>query len=657
MNLFLQNSINQLKTKKSLGKISFFLIGVLSTIWFLIRVIPKPQRATYPCMRAAAPFMSSFVIYIASICGASILLKRFPKGFKAVQLSLTALFFVAALSIPAISTINEKKALLNAPALEEPNSPMGNAQGINPGRVVWVWNPDATDENLPLDKYGKGAKYYMDKYTNQDEVDKMLVAAVTKLTDESSVKEAWDEIFKYHNQKRGKGAVSYKAGEIVFLKINRTSSWGGNFDRNSLERVTTNSNYGICETSPQLVTSVLRHLVNEVGVAQENIVIGDPMKHIYESDYDKWHTEFPNITYLDVDRSSLGRTQVVKSSTAKIDYSDRGEVLREGDWNSALTGKAIQTDNLYTIFEEMEYMINLPTMKSHKHGGVTMFAKNHFGSHTRGDAKHLHGGLVKMYNDPIRNQYGMYRVLTDIMGHELLGGKNLVYLMDALYSSDMEVTQPNKYQKAPWNNDWTSSIFISQDPVAIESVGFDILYYEYDGTNGYEEFPHYGAVDDYLHQAADKANWPEGIIYDPENDGTEIPSLGVHEHWNNPTDMQYSRNLGTGEGIELVKVTRDDLTASQLLAITDDTQLSVYPNPVENNANIQYTLKKTSKVSTRIVSVNGSVVYQFDDQYQLAGKHESAFNASSLIKGIYFVQLIVDSNNQIHTTSFRFEKK
>jgi len=251
----------------------------------------------------------------------------------------------------------------------------------------------------------------------------------------------------------------------------------------------------------------------------------------------------------------------------------------------------------------------------------------------------------------------MYRVLTDIMGHELLGGKNLVYLMDALYSSDMEVTQPNKYQKAPWNNDWTSSIFISQDPVAIESVGFDILYYEYDGTNGYEEFPHYGAVDDYLHQAADKANWPEGIIYDPENDGTEIPSLGVHEHWNNPTDMQYSRNLGTGEGIELVKVTRDDLTASQLLAITDDTQLSVYPNPVENNANIQYTLKKTSKVSTRIVSVNGSVVYQFDDQYQLAGKHESAFNASSLIKGIYFVQLIVDSNNQIHTTSFRFEKK
>ena len=45
--------------------------------------------------------------------------------------------------------------------------------------------------------------------------------------------------------------------------------------------------------------------------------------------------------------------------------------------------------------------------------------------------------------------------------------------------------------------------------------------------------------------------WPEGITYDPENDGTPLKSLGVFEHWNNPTDRLYSRNLGTGDGIEL----------------------------------------------------------------------------------------------------------
>ena len=29
----------------------------------------------------------------------------------------------------------------------------------------------------------------------------------------------------------------------------------------------------------------------------------------------------------------------------------------------------------------------------------------------------------------------------------------------------------------------------------------------------------------------------------------------MHEHWNDPTNKQYSRNLGTGQGIELVALT------------------------------------------------------------------------------------------------------
>jgi len=33
----------------------FPIAGLLSLIWFLIRVLPKPSRATYPCQRVAAP--------------------------------------------------------------------------------------------------------------------------------------------------------------------------------------------------------------------------------------------------------------------------------------------------------------------------------------------------------------------------------------------------------------------------------------------------------------------------------------------------------------------------------------------------------------------------------------------------------------------------
>ena len=63
-----------------------------------------------------------------------------------------------------------------------------------------------------------------------------------------------------------------------------------------------------------------------------------------------------------------------------------------------------------------------------------------------------------------------------------------------------------------------------------------------------------GNPDNYLHEAAFADKPPSGTSYDPEGDGTKLTSLGVHEHWNNSQDKQYSRNLGTGNGIELVAI-------------------------------------------------------------------------------------------------------
>jgi hypothetical protein len=99
----------------------------------------------------------------------------------------------------------------------------------------------------------------------------------------------------------------------------------------------------------------------------------------------------------------------------------------------------------------------------------------------------------------------------------------------------------------PFNDDWPSSLFLSMDPVAIESVARDFLSQQWP-----EQVLMYEGVEDYLHEAALADNPPSGTFYDPENDGTPLAGLGVHEHWNNANDKQYSRNLGTGDGIELV---------------------------------------------------------------------------------------------------------
>jgi len=131
----------------------------------------------------------------------------------------------------------------------------------------------------------------------------------------------------------------------------------------------------------------------------------------------------------------------------------------------------------------------------------------------------------------------------------------MLTLIDSLYAGRSWDSHPIRWDMAPFNGDWPSSIFLSQDPVAADSVAFDFMDNEWDASpsdiNGY---PQKSGADDYLHEAALIPNPPSGANYDPNHDGGLTKSLGVHEHWNNATDKQYGRNLDlvNGTGIELV---------------------------------------------------------------------------------------------------------
>lgn len=571
--------------------LAFPILGILATLWILIRVIPKPSRLSYPCMKVAMPFATTFLTFIGGLIISFFSLKKLRENlksnnFKFLFSGFLSICLIAGFLMINASSVNE--AYANFPKITQPaNAPMGEAKGIFPGRVVWIHNPDATNENCTMlpnfdgtaDENDDG--WFLNKNNDQDVIDDMLNKAVREITGELEISSAWDKIFKFYNTNHEKGEIGYQEGEKIFIKINVTSAWSMGYSWGNISNdfsIMENDSYGISETSPQLILSLLRHLVNVVGVAEENIYIGDPMKHIYKHKYDLWYSEFPNLHYLDNTYSTYGREKLTPSTTAKIEYSDRGEVLREGTWDTADSGDPIDSDYLYTIFEEMDYMINVPTLKGHQRAGITAFAKNHFGSNTREDAKHLHMGLVAPDQvDPVRAGYGLYRVVTDIMGHEILGGKNLIYLMDGLWSAGYEIDQPTKWKNAPFNDDWSSSIYISQDPVAIESVGYDFLRAEYTEENHSGlTFIQREGVDEYLHHAADSTTWPDGIVYDPENDGTPIPSLGVHEHWNNEIDRQYSRNLDTGDGIELISRDAANDTQDDTVIVALTTELPTF---------------------------------------------------------------------------------
>ncbi|OFY47440.1 MAG: hypothetical protein A2W85_01890 [Bacteroidetes bacterium GWF2_41_31] len=62
--------------KTNWKKIGLIFLGFIAFCWFLIRVIPKPSRAAYPCQRAAFPLASAFVIWLTGLFTSSFLLLK-----------------------------------------------------------------------------------------------------------------------------------------------------------------------------------------------------------------------------------------------------------------------------------------------------------------------------------------------------------------------------------------------------------------------------------------------------------------------------------------------------------------------------------------------------------------------------------------------------
>jgi hypothetical protein len=294
-------------------------------------------------------------------------------------------------------------------------------------------------------------------------------------------------------------------------------------------------NLDYMNTSPQVIMALLRQLVREAGVSPEDISIGDPLSLFPNQYYDMLHAEFPEVRYMDHKGGIAGHQRTQAKPSAVPFY-----------WSCRPEGKT--QDYIPDAYAEAKYFINLANLKSHRLAGVTLCAKNHLGSLMRTPPEsgyyNMHDSLTKEVPG-----YGHYRALVDLMGHAHTGGKALVYFIDGLYAGVHPTeSSPRKFNLPPFNNDWSSSFFASQDPVAIDSVAFDFL------RTQWKNYPLMPGTDDYLHEAALADNPPSGTFYDPDHAAgtTRLASLGVHEHWNNPESRQYSRNLGRAAGIELV---------------------------------------------------------------------------------------------------------
>lgn len=75
-------------------KISLIVLGFFALCWFLIRVIPKPSRASYPCQRAAFPLASAFVLWLFATLSSALLFIQFKKKLSENKWAYASLFVV-----------------------------------------------------------------------------------------------------------------------------------------------------------------------------------------------------------------------------------------------------------------------------------------------------------------------------------------------------------------------------------------------------------------------------------------------------------------------------------------------------------------------------------------------------------------------------------
>ena len=366
------------------------------------------------------------------------------------------------------------------------NKPVGQGRGIHPGRVAWIHAPGVATWD------GRTGLWVEDRWNSQAKADAMVTEAVVQLTGEKTAKKAWQSLFKHFNKTHGRGNRGYKRGEMIAVKLN-------------LNNALTHHDTIELNSSPFTTLALVRSMVRDGGVRQQDIVLCEPSRAITDSIYNKVNREFPQVRFVD-NIGGNGREKC-EYYPEQIVYSvDNGKMAR----------------GLAKCIVDADYLINSALLKTHNGPGVTLTAKNWYGATDinllwRQNA-HNNVSQDKRHGKP------QYKTFVDWMSHKHLGQKCMLFLIDGTYGSrDVNGAPAPKWQKAPFNNEWCYSLIASQDEVACDAVAMDLII---------SEWPEYGSLnycDEYLLEAASLPSAPSGTVYKQDGQSLDKP-LGLLEH-------------------------------------------------------------------------------------------------------------------------------
>ena len=431
--------------------------------------------------------------------------------------------------VMAVGALTGASLLQISAAAGEPSSnvfpahePYGKGVGVYPGRVVWTHKPEAVSWD------GKGY-WWQPEHFSEDIILTMVRAGIARLTGQADAVAGWNALFHWHNTSHGKTG-GYKPGQKIAIKANMNGA--GAYSDDTQGR--THESYA----NPVLLKNLLLSLIEDGGIAPGDITVYDAGRIFPES-----------MRRLCSSGALAGVNFRHRDPHGPLDaVADASSRVR---WSHDIAGAV---NYLPLCVTEADYLINMASLKGHSYG-ITLCGKNHFGTILNADRMRA-PQAAGLHPYVSASRMGGYAVLVDLMAHHHLGGKTMLYMLDGLITAPGEstgITLKNAlWRQAPFNGHFSSSLFFSQDPVAIDSVGADFLVNEPVMLENNSTLRRNRGMENYLHEAALVASPPSGTAYS-DGQGHAVSNLGVHEHWNNAQEKLYSRNMGKEEGIELVR--------------------------------------------------------------------------------------------------------
>ena len=633
-------------------------LGFAALLWFLIRVIPKPSRASYPCQQAAFPLASAFVLWLAGLSGMVFSFNKVRYYFQKSNYWRAASYLIIVFFVFVITQSQSTLPLMGSVKYEQVSMVNFNSDSISITPKAYV-------------------SIVRSEKANAEDIDSVDIHNMVK--EAVTLAGGFEELISDN--------------DVVVLKPNLLTA--NVTDNNS------NPTGPVLSEKLSTVTTDYRVIQAVVNLVRE---------------------KNPNGKIYIMEGSGIGNTRenMQKLGWLKVQNVDDFICLDEiCEWDdsssenlvqvSLPTGKALYSGGnnkyiMHKIYYEADVLISIPVLKTHCFTAVTGAVKNVGIGATPVNIYGTSEDRQWRYDIIDHSSTGNYRNLNNFI-HDFYMCKPVDYaIMDCLTGME-NGPQPMTRDQVTLGKKNTRSIMASKDAVALDAI--ESLLIKVDPAR----ISHLVSLNNDSLGCADPVSirvlgkrvdevseiYRNRVTYANHNDNT-APTVSVIGY--ELAGDTLSLNLSGDSDLAKVEISIDnnfvgdifvsdfdniklyvggwDFTTDQVTVNCYDKYLNCtllplqttgcekteeipsqiqlyqnYPNPFNPATVIRYSIphladaQTVSNVSLRIYDLLGNEVATLVDQQQRAGYYEYTWNAGNVSSGIYFCVLNTDSFRDI----------